>query len=251
MDSNNHFDEPGDAAESARFGATPWTDVTLAQQGVSTASRSALERLCHLYWYPVYAHVRQRGLGPHDAEDLTQEFFSLLIEKDYLGAADRKRGRFRSFLLVAVNRFLVNAYHRERTLKRGGDQIIVSIDQQAAEHWLESETAAGLSPDQSFDRRWARGVLERGLALLQGDYAERDQSAQFEALKEFATGDTEHRDYAEVAARLGTSSGAVAVAVHRLRQRYRELLLAEIQPTIANPDHAEAELRHLVSVLQG
>ena len=121
----NDFDEPGDRAAKARFGVTPWTDVTLAQQGASSASRSALERLCRLYWFPVYAHVRQRGFGPHEAEDLTQEFFSLLIEKNYLEAADRRRGRFRSFLLVAVNRFLVNAYHRDRALKRGGGQIIV------------------------------------------------------------------------------------------------------------------------------
>ncbi len=251
MDPKNHFKEPANASVNARFGATPWTDVTLAQQGVSLASRSALERLCGLYWYPVYAHIRQRGSSPHDAEDLTQEFFSLLIEKNYLGAADRKRGRFRSFLLVAVNRFLVNAYHRERTLKRGGGQTIISIDQQAAEHWLESEAAAGLSPDQGFDRRWARSVLEHSLACLQTDYAERGQAELFEGLKEFATGETEHRDYADTASRLGMNSGAVAVAVHRLRQRYRELLLAEVQSTIANAEHAEAELRHLVSALQG
>lgn len=251
MDQANRFDEPGEAATNARFGATPWTDVTLAQQGASLAGRSALERLCRLYWYPVYAHIRQRGHNPPDAEDLTQEFFALLIEKNYLGAANRQRGRFRSFLLVAVNRFLVNAYHREHTLKRGGGQVIVSIDQQAAEHWLESEAGTELSPDQSFDRRWARSVLERALALLQADYTERGQGALFDALKDFATGDTEHRDYSAAAERLGMSSGAVAVAVHRLRQRYRELLLAEIQPTIANHDHAEAELRHLVSALQG
>lgn len=250
MDADNQFEEPGAAAASARFAATPWTDVTLAQQSASLAGRSALERLCKLYWYPVYAHIRQRGHQPPDAEDLTQEFFALLIEKNYLGAANRQRGRFRSFLLVAVNRFLVNAYHKERTLKRGGGQTIVSIDQQAAEHWLEAEAGTELSPDQSFDRRWARSVLERGLALLEMDYRERDQSGLFEALKEFATGDTEHRDYSDVAARLGMTTGAVAVTVHRLRQRYRELLLTEIQPTIANPDHAEAELRHLVSALQ-
>ncbi len=251
MDSNQPFDEPGDVAANARFGATPWTDVTLAQQGASDAGRSALGRLCRLYWFPVYAHIRQRGHNPHDAEDLTQEFFALLIEKNYLGAANRQRGRFRSFLLVAVNRFLVNAFHRERTLKRGGDQVIVSIDQQAAEHWLESEAGTELSPDQSFDRRWARSVLERALTLLQADYAERDQAAQFEALKEFAGNDTGHRDYPDAAARLGISSGAVAVAVHRLRERYRELLLAEIQSTLADPNQAEAELRHLVSALQG
>src|SRR5262245_3353995 len=245
------FDEPGDHVANARFGATPWTDVTLAQQGVSTASRSALERLCGLYWYPVYAHIRQRGLNPHDAEDLTQEFFSLLIEKNYLEAADRRRGRFRSFLLVAVNRFLVNVYHRDRTLKRGGGQTIVSIDPQAAEHWLESETAAGLSPDQSFDRRWAQSVLDHALARLQADYAEQDKAELFEALKEFAMEETGHRDYTAAAGRLSMTPGAVAVTVHRLRQRYRELLLAEIRGTVANPDHAEAELRHLVSALQG
>jgi len=250
MSGLSDFKEPGDNAANARFGATPWTDVTLAQQGVSTASRAALERLCHLYWYPVYAHIRQRGLGPHDAEDLTQEFFSLLIEKNYLEAADRRRGRFRSFLLVAVNRFLVNAYHRDRALKRGGGQAIISIDQQAAEHWLESETAAGLSPDQSFDRRWAQAVLDHTLIRLRADYTEHGKREQFDALKEFAGEETEHRDYAEVAVRLGMTPGSVAVAVHRLRQRYRELLLAEIQTTVANPEHAEAELRHLVSALQ-
>jgi RNA polymerase sigma-70 factor (ECF subfamily) len=244
------FDEPGDAATNARFGATPWTDVTLAQQGVSTASRAALERLCRLYWYPVYAHIRQRGLCPHDAEDLTQEFFSLLIEKNYLEAADRRRGRFRSFLLVAVNRFLVNAYHRDHTLKRGGGQTIVSIDQQAAEHWLESETATGLSPDQSFDRRWAQAVLDHTLVRLRADYTEHGKREMFDALREFVAEETGHRDYTEVAARMGLTPGSVAVAVHRLRQRYRELLLAEIQTTVANPDHAEAELRHLVSALQ-
>jgi RNA polymerase sigma-70 factor (ECF subfamily) len=244
------FNESGDAGTNARFGATPWTDVTLAQQGISTASRAALERLCRLYWYPVYAHIRQRGLGPHDAEDLTQDFFSLLIEKNYLEAADRRRGRFRSFLLVAVNRFLVNAYHRDHTLKRGGGQAIVSIDQQAAERWLESETAAGLSPDQSFDRRWAQTVLDHALARLQADCAEQNKAALFDALKEFVAEETDHRDYTEAAARLNMTTGAVAVAVYRLRQRHRKLLLAEIQTTVANPDHVEAELRHLVSALQ-
>jgi RNA polymerase sigma-70 factor (ECF subfamily) len=250
MDSKNDFDEPGDAAANARFGATPWTDVALARQGVSSASRAALERLCRLYWYPVYAHVRQRGFGPHDAEDLTQEFFSLLIEKNYLEAADRRRGRFRSFLLVAVNRFLVNTYHRDRTLKRGGGQTIVSIDQQAAEHWLESESAASLSPDQSFDRRWAQTVLDHALARLQADYSENGKAELFDSLREFVVEETGHRDYTEAAARLEMTPGAVAVAVHRLRLRYRELLLAEIRATVANPDHAEAELRHLVSALQ-
>ena len=242
--------EPGDVVANARFGATPWTDVALAQQGVSTASRAALERLCGLYWYPVYAHIRQHGIGPHDAEDLTQEFFSLLIEKNYLGAADRRRGRFRSFLLVAVNRFLVNAYHRDHSLKRGGGQTIVSIDQQAAEHWLESETAGGLSPDQSFDRRWAQTVLDHGLVRLQADYAEQGKMELFDVLKEFAAEETEHREYTDVAAQLGMTPAAVAVTVHRLRQRYRELLLKEIRATVANPNHAEAELRHLVSALQ-
>lgn len=251
MSGMENFNEANGAWAKARFNATPWTDVTLAGDGVSTAGRAALERLCRLYWYPVYAHIRQRGNGPHDAEDLTQDFFTLLLEKNYLGAADRRRGRFRSFLLVAVNRFLVNAYHRDQSLKRGGGQTIVSIDQQAAEHWLESEPVAGLSPDQSFDRRWARSVLEQALIRLGKDYAARGQSPQFEALKDFAIGDTERKDYAEVATHLGKTPNAVAVEVHRLRQRFREMLLEEIRVTIANPNQAEEELQHLVSALRG
>lgn len=251
MESTNEFDPRADAGAHARFGATPWTDVTLTQQGASTASREALERVCRLYWYPVYAHIRQRGNNPHDAEDLTQEFFELLIQKNFLGAADRRRGRFRSFLLVAVNRFLINAHRRGQAQKRGGGQVTVSIDPQAAESWLESESASDdLTPDQSFDRRWAQRVLEQTLVRLQSDYAGRGKADLFEALREFAGEDTGHRDYADAAARLGQSPGHVAVAVHRLRQRYRELLLAEIATTIANPEHAEAELRHLVSSLQ-
>lgn len=248
MHAENDFDAP---TANARFGATPWTDVTLAQQSASLVGRSALERLCQLYWYPVYAHIRRSGHTPHDAQDLAQEFFALLIEKNYLGAANRRRGRFRSFLLVAVNRFLVNAYHRERTLKRGGGRGFVSIDQLAAESWLEAEADSGLSPDQSFDRSWARNVLDQALARVRSDYADRGQADLFEALKEFASDETEHRDYADAAVRLGMTTGAVAVAVHRLRQRYRELLLAEVQSTIANPERAEAELRHLVSALAG
>lgn len=244
------FDPLDNAAANARFGATPWTDVTLAQEGISAASRAALERLCRLYWYPVYAHIRLRGQNPHDAQDLTQEFFSLLIEKDYLGAADRKRGRFRSFLLVAVNRFLVNSYHRDQALKRGGGQTLVSIDQHAAESWLESETAAGLSPDQSFDRHWAQAVLDHTLVHLRADYTERGQGELFESLKEFAGEETDSRDYTQAAVRLGMTANAVAVAVHRLRQRYRELLLAEVQGTVADSAHTEAELRLLVSALQ-
>lgn len=249
MASDNEFEGADELVAKARFSATPWTDVGLVQHGVSGASRAALERLCGLYWYPVYAHIRRSGHGPHDAEDLTQEFFSLLIEKNYLDAADRRRGRFRSFLLVAVNRFLVNAYRREQTLKRGGGQVILSIDQPAAEGWLAAEADGGLSPDQSFDRRWAQTVLEHTQARLRADYAERGKAELFDALKEFAGEETEHRDYTDAAARLGSTPGAVAVAVHRLRQRYRELLLAEIQSTVANPEHAEAELRHLVGAL--
>jgi RNA polymerase sigma-70 factor (ECF subfamily) len=246
----NEFEAAGKVVASGRFGATPWTDVALAQHGGSVSGRAALERLCGLYWYPVYAHIRQSGHSPHDAEDLTQDFFSLLIEKDYLGAVDRRRGRFRSFLLVAVNRFLVNAYHRDHTLKRGGGRTLLSIDQHAAERCLEAETAAGLSPDQIFDRRWAQTVLEHAAFRLRADYSERGKADLFEALREFVGGETEHRDYTQAARRLNMSPGAVAVAVHRLRQRYRELLLAEIQGTVVNPEHAEAELRHLVSALQ-
>src|SRR5215472_14995024 len=156
--------------EARRFVTTPWTEVLLAGEQSAPGAREALEHLCRLYWYPLYAHIRQSVKESHDAEDLTQEFFRLLIEKNYLGAVDRQRGKFRSFLLVAIKRFLINAHKHASRLKRGGGQNLISLDAELAESRFQADLATGLSPEQIFDRRWALTVLDQAAAQLKQKY---------------------------------------------------------------------------------
>jgi RNA polymerase sigma-70 factor (ECF subfamily) len=210
----------------------------------------ALERLCQIYRYPIYAHIRQQVANPHDAEDLTQEFFALLIEKNYLGAVDRTRGKFRSFLLVAVNRFLSNARRRSHAAKRGGRHLIVSLDEQDAEHRYLAEPATDLSPERIFERRWAQALLDQALQHLRGEYATQDKAKLFDVLQPFLQEETELGDYSGVAERLHMKEGTVSVAVHRLRHRYRDLIRLEIHLTVANPVDVENEMRHLLEVLR-
>jgi RNA polymerase sigma-70 factor (ECF subfamily) len=188
---------------------------------------------------------------PHDAEDLTQEFFRLLIEKNYLGAVERQRGKFRSFLLVAVKRFLINAHRHAHRLKRGGGQSFVSLDVDLAENRLQSELATGLSPSEIFERRWAQSLLDQAAARLRQEYTANGKSELFEALNGFLSEESRFGDYTEVAARLHMTPVAVAVNVHRLRQRYRQLLREAVLPTVAVPEEVESEMKHLVAALRG
>jgi RNA polymerase sigma factor (sigma-70 family) len=247
MNDAEHNPEP--SLSPHRFVTTPWTDVLLARDQEKPEARTALERLCQTYRYPIYAHLRQQVASPHDAEDLTQEFFSLLIEKNYLGAVDRKRGKFRSFLLVAVNRFLSNARRRNRAAKRGGRHQIISLDEQDAEGRYLAEPATELSPEKIFERRWAKTVLDQALRLLRDEYATAGKATLFEAFQPFLLEETGAGGYAAVAEQLQMKEGTVSVAVHRLRHRYRELIRSEIQLTVANPADVDAEMRHLLEVL--
>jgi RNA polymerase sigma factor (sigma-70 family) len=237
--------------EARRFRTTCWTEVLLAREQDSPGAREALEHLCRLYWYPIYAHIRQSVNDPHDAEDLTQEFFRLLIEKNYLGAVERQRGKFRSFLLVAVKRFLINAHRHAHRLKRGGGQSFVSLDLDLAEGRLESELATGLSPTQVFERRWAQTLLDSATVRLRQEYLAAGKQELFDTLNVFLADDSRFGDYVEVAAKLGMTPGTVSVNVHRLRQRYRALLREIVLPTVAAPADVEAEMKHLVEALRG
>jgi RNA polymerase sigma-70 factor (ECF subfamily) len=237
--------------EARRFLTTCWTEVLLAREQEAPGAREALEHLCRLYWYPIYAHIRQSVNEPHDAEDLTQEFFRLLIEKNYLGAVERQRGKFRSFLLVAVKRFLINAHRHAHRLKRGGAQNFVSLDVDLAENRLQSELATGLSPSEIFERRWAQTLLDQAAARLRQEYAANGKAELFEALNGFLSEESRFGDYTQVAARLRLTPGAVAVNVHRLRQRYRQLLREMVLPTVAVPEEVESEMKHLVAALRG
>jgi len=242
---------PSSANDSAPPGArefhtTHWS-LVLRAQGDSLNAEAALARLCHTYWYPLYAFVRRQGHSPHDAQDLTQEFFARLLAKDWLANVARERGKFRSWLLASMKHFLANEWDRAKTVKRGGRTTLVSFHDDSAEMRYRQEPADLASPEILFDRRWAHTLLDQVLARLREEQTAAGKLAQFDALKFCLTG--EKSAYADVARTLDMTEGAVKVAVHRLRDRYRTLLRAEIAETVATPEEIEDELRYLLAAL--
>jgi RNA polymerase sigma-70 factor (ECF subfamily) len=222
--------------------------VLAAQDPRCPRSGDALEWLCRTYWYPLYSYARRAGHSPPDAEDLTQGFFARLLEKDYLKAAARDKGRFRTFLLVALKRYLANEWDRQHAQKRGGFAPVVPIDQRLAESRFASEPAHNLPADLLFDRQWAMTLLERSMTQLQQQYVASGRTQLFECLRSCLAKDESALPYADIAGRLKLSEAAVKMAVHRLRSRYREILQHEIAQTVSTPEEIEDEIRHLFSV---
>ena len=239
----------GEVAGAPAFVTTHWSVVVAAGRADTARARDALARLCQTYWHPLYAYVRRVGHSPHDAQDLTQEFFARLLEKNFLAGADESRGRFRSFLLASLKHFLANEWHKARAQKRGGGQIPIPIDMAAAETSIGFEPADTTTAEKIYERRWALTLLDRVLRRLREEFVRDGKEKLFEQLKPTLTEASRSVRYAEIAVRLGTSEGAVKVAVHRLRQRYRELLRAEIADTVAGPGEVEDELRNLFAAL--
>ena len=221
----------------------------MAGQADSPQSTEALEKLCRTYWYPLYVYVRRQGNSPEDAQDLTQDFFSRLLEKNYFAKADRDRGKFRTFLLRSMKNFLVNEWKRAGRLKRGGDLAFLSFDANVAEDRYAAEPANESNPDAAYEQRWAVTLIEHVLATLRREYSAADKARLFEELKGSIWGDNSTASYAEIAAQLNLTEGTVKVAVHRLRQRFRELLRAEVAHTVARPEDIDGELRHLIAVV--
>ena len=215
----------------------------------STHARSALEKLCRTYWQPIYAFVRRQGHSPHDAQDLTQEFFARLLEKKSLADVDRAKGRFRSFLLASLKHFLANEWDKARAQKRGGGQVLIPIDAQSAETACGVDPADQATAEKIFERRWALTLLDHALQRLREEHVREGKESLFEQLKVTLTESSRSVRYAEMASQLQMSEGAVKVAVHRLRQRYRELLRAEIADTVTTPAEVEEEIRALFSAL--
>lgn len=238
---------PATARNGARFATTRWSIIAAAREGATTEADAALEALCRTYWYPLYAYTRRAGHSAEDAQDLTQAFFARLLEKSWLHDARPGLGRFRSFLLVALKRFLAKEWRRENALKRGGGLGFVALEAEEAEARYAVEPALG--PDEVFERRWALTVLDRALAALAEEYRDGERAAEFETLKGHLTAPRGEIDYDTTAVALGMTPGAARVAVHRLRKRFREVLRAEIAETVAAPGELDAELAHFVKIL--
>jgi RNA polymerase sigma factor (sigma-70 family) len=236
-------------AGRAAFVTTHWSAVLAAGRSDTTRAEAALARLCQTYWYPLYAYVRRRGHDPHDAQDLTQEFFAHLLAQNWVAQADRERGRFRTFLLAALNHFLANEWDKARAQKRGGAVQLVPLQLDSAETRYGQEPADPLTPEQSFERRWAVALLEEVLSRLRQEHVEAETVELFDTLKPCLVGDRQAQPYAALGASLGMNEGAVKVAVHRLRQRYRRLLREEIANSVATAEEVNEEMRHLFTVL--
>lgn len=232
------------------FPVTQWTVVLAAGQTPSPESAAALERLCSSYWYPLYAYVRRRGHSPPDAQDLTQEFLARLLEHNWIADADRHKGRFRSFLLMAMKRFLAKEWAKGNTLKRGGQVRLVPLEFGTAEARYTREPADTCTPEQVFEKQWALALLESVLNRVRADYAQEGKGALFHTLEPCLIGSREAQPYSALAAELGMTEGAVKMAVCRLRERYRASLKDEIGHTVASPAEVDEELRHLFRALE-
>jgi RNA polymerase sigma-70 factor (ECF subfamily) len=216
---------------------------------VSPQGREALEQLCRGYWFPLYAYVRRRGHDADAAQDLVQGFFARLLERNDLASLTREGGKFRSFLLTALNHFLANEHERAQAQKRGGGRELLSLDDDSAEDRYQREPAHTESPDRLFERQWALALMEDALRRLTEEQAANNRADLFAALRPFLSREPEPCEYATLSDRLGLAPGTLAVQVHRLRERYRQLVRAAVADTVDSPLEIDAEMRHLLAAL--
>jgi RNA polymerase sigma-70 factor (ECF subfamily) len=232
---------------ASQFPTTRWTLVVAAGDPHRKDARSALVSLCEHYWYPLYAYLRRRGYPADRAQDLTQEFFIRLLEGRYLDRADPEKGRFRSFLLTSLKFFVADEEDRHRALKRGGGALL-SLEFSSGEERYQREPAHDETPERIFERRWALSLLDRVVEKLRDEFVQHGRPEHFDRLKVFLLGRSD-APYAALAQEMNTSEGALKVAIHRLRKRYRELFRQEIADTVADPAEVESELRYLAAAL--
>src|SRR5262252_6584655 len=234
---------------SSQFPTTRWSLVVAASDPKRKEVRSALASLCENYWYPLYAFLRRRGYPADQAQDLTQEFFIRVLEGRYLDRADPEKGRFRAFLLTSLKFFVSDEQDRNRAQKRGGGALL-PLEFSSGEERYQREPAHDETPERIFERRWALSALDRVVESLRSEFVQHGRREHFERLKVFLLGQSD-APYAALARDMNTSEGALKVAIHRLRKRYRELFRQEIADTVADPAQVDAELRYLATVLMG
>ncbi|MEI7733394.1 MAG: sigma factor [Verrucomicrobiota bacterium] len=231
------------------FVTTRWSVVLAARRTPSPESAAAMETICHAYWYPLYAYARRCGQSPADAQDLTQEFFRLLLEKRWFEDVDREKGRLRSFLVTAMKHFMAKEWRRANAQRRGGGSTHVTIDTAIAEGRYATEPETTLAADEVFDRQWALSLLDFTIERLQAEYTSTGRGTDFGILKDCLTASHGTIDYASIARQLATTEGAARVAIHRLRKRFRQIYREEIAHTMPDGAEAEAEMRHLANAL--
>jgi RNA polymerase sigma-70 factor (ECF subfamily) len=236
-------------ASTEGFHTTHWSVVLAAREYGGAGSQEALENLCATYWYPLYAFIRRRGVSPHEAEDLTQEFFSRFLGRNSLTKVEPAAGKFRSFLLACLKNFLANERDRAQAQRRGGGRVFVPLDGEEAESRYSLEPPDHRTPEAIFERRWAFAVLERTMHQLQSDYAAADKRELFEQLQGFLPGGVTGSSREEVAAKRGVSVGTIDVAIHRLRQRFGTLLRQEVLQTVSSEAEVEEEIRYLIAAI--
>jgi RNA polymerase sigma-70 factor (ECF subfamily) len=238
------------SADSGRFASTHWSIVLQARDPASPQATEALASLCRGYWYPLYVFIRRQVGSADRAEELTQEFFARLLEKDFLASADQSRGRFRSFLLACCKHFLANQHDADRAQKRGGGRALFSLDLQAGQRY-DLEPARDLSPEKLFERRWALTLLEQVLEQLGREYRQDGKGELYDRLRNVLVGDPDAAPYASIGETLGMTEAAVKKAAERLRRRYRDILREQIAQTVETPEQIDDEIRALFAALAG
>jgi RNA polymerase sigma-70 factor (ECF subfamily) len=238
-----------DTSDPRVFATTHWSVVLTAGQGQSAPAQRALETLCRAYWYPIYAYVRRKGYRPEEAQDLTQEFFAQLIAKDHVRLADRNKGKFRGFLLARLDFFLAREWSRAHRQKRGGQFTFISMDEHPPEERYQLEPADLETPERIFLRHWALTVLKQAMNALQQECEANGKASLFQEAKNLISGERHGAAYAQISKSLNMGEGAVRVAVHRLRQRYGELLRLEVAHTVTSEEDVDEELRYLFQIL--
>lgn len=244
-DRGAHFDGPG------AFAGTRWSVVVKARSKDLSMARKALSELCSIYWYPLYAFARRSGCNHHEAEDITQGLFLHLISKDGLSSVDPRKGKFRSFLLIAMKHFMANEWHRSQAQKRGGGKTIVSIDMGAGEGRYESEPVDVVTPESLYDRGWAMTVLQTCVDDMEEEYCAKGKREAFNLLKDRIIGETGSEPYSVLAEKLNMTEGNVKVSIHRLRRRFGEILRDHVAQTVESAADVDEELRYLISCFGG